>query len=303
MSWRPTRVGSPSEELPASIRFLRRTSGGAVLFVRADPPGIIETPEFPAAIIAMHIGKSTKSSWKCDGRSGYGASVHGDITIVAPGARSRWEISHGTDNAVVLVLPGPLLETIAGELHIEPSRIDIRSLVHLRDHQMESVCWALKADLESGCTSGALYTDSLITALTARVISRYSAARPPAATHGRGMTGSELRRLLDWLEDNLTLDVSLSTIAEFSGFSKSHLNATFRQAMGVPLHEYVVRRRVDRAKELLVNATQSITEIALECGFAHPSHMARHMRRILGISPNDLRRAAQSAFLQDNKSS
>jgi AraC family transcriptional regulator len=117
------------------------------------------------------------------------------------------------------------------------------------------------------------------------------------------MAGLELRRLLDWLEDNLALDVSLSTIAAFLGFSKSHLNATFRQAMGIPLHEFVVRRRVDRAKELLVNGTQPITEIALECGFAHPSHMARHMRRILGISPSDLRRAAKSAPFQDNKNS
>jgi AraC family transcriptional regulator len=229
--------------------------------------------------------------------------VHGDITIVAPGTRGRWEISHGTDNAVVIVLPSPLLETIAGELHTEPPRINIRNLVHLRDHQMESVCWALKADLESGCTSGALYTDSLITALTARVISRYSSAALPTATRGRGMTGSELRRLLDWLEDNLSLDVSLNTITALLGFSKSHLNATFRQAMGLPLHEYVVRRRVDRAKDLLVRGTQSITEIALECGFAHPSHMARHMRRILGISPSDVRRAAKSVFLQDNKNS
>jgi AraC family transcriptional regulator len=195
------------------------------------------------------------------------------------------------------------LETIAGELHIEPPRINIRNLVHLRDYQLESVCWALKGDLESGCTSGALYTDSLITALTARVISRYSAATLPAPTRGRGMAGSELRRLLDWLEDNLALDVSLSTIAAFLGFSRSHLNATFRQAMGIPLHEYVVRRRVDRAKELLVNGTQCIKDIALECGFAHPSHMARHMRRILGISPSDLRRAAKSAFFQDNKNS
>jgi len=298
---RPSRDGSSNEGLPAGIRFLRKASSGAVLFIRADPPGIIETPEFRAAIIAMHIGKSTTSSWKCDGRGGYGASVHGDITIVAPGACRRWEISHGTDNAVVIVLPGSLLETIAGELHIEPSRINIRSLVHLRDHQMESVCWALKADLETACTSGALYTDSLITALTARVISRYSSATLPGAPHRRGMSGSELRRLLDWLEENLARDVSLSTIAACSGFSRSHLNATFRQAMGIPLHEYVVRRRVDRAKELLVNGRLSITQIALECGFSHPSHMARHMRRILGSSPGDLRRVVKSAFLQDEK--
>lgn len=301
MSWRSSQDGTSNEKLPANVRFLRRTSSGAVLVVRSDPPGIIETPEFRAAIIAMHVGKATTSSWRCDGRSGCGTSIHGDITIVAPGTRGRWEISHGTDNAIVMMLPCPLLETIAGELDIEPSRINIRNLVHLRDHQIENVCWALKADLESGCTSGALYTDSLITALTARVIARYSSATLPAATRGRGMTGSDLRRLRDWLEDNLALDVSLSTIATFLGFSKSHLNATFRQAMGMPLHEYVVRRGVDRAKELLLMGTQSITEIALECGFAHPSHMARHMRRILGLSPRDLRSGGKSGSFQDKK--
>jgi AraC family transcriptional regulator len=59
--------------------------------------------------------------------------------------------------------------------------------------------------------------------------------------------------------------------------------------MGLPVHQYLIRQRVERAKGLLGEDKLSISEIALEAGFAHPSHLARHMRRVLGVSPKALR--------------
>ena len=60
--------------------------------------------------------------------------------------------------------------------------------------------------------------------------------------------------------------------------------------MGVAVHQYVIQRRVERAKTLLLRDETSITQIALEAGFAHQSHLARHMRRVLGLPPRALKR-------------
>ncbi len=64
----------------------------------------------------------------------------------------------------------------------------------------------------------------------------------------------------------------------------------------MPVHQYVIQRRVERAKTLLTDGKLSITEIALEAGFAHQSHMARHMRRALGLPPRAIKRLLEEAF-------
>ena len=81
-------------------------------------------------------------------------------------------------------------------------------------------------------------------------------------------------------------------IAEVAGMSVSHLKTLFRNSTGVPVYEYVLRRRVERAQFLLRNHKLSIAEIAVTTGFAHQSHMARCMRRILGATPSSLIRSS-----------
>jgi AraC family transcriptional regulator len=68
------------------------------------------------------------------------------------------------------------------------------------------------------------------------------------------------------------------------------LKALFRQSMGIPVHQYVLRRRVERATALLRSGNLSISEVALATGFAHQSHLARQMRRLAGITPAAVRR-------------
>jgi AraC-like DNA-binding protein len=76
--------------------------------------------------------------------------------------------------------------------------------------------------------------------------------------------------------------------AEVVGLSASHFKLLFREATGLPPHQYLIRRRVKRARNLLSAGELSISQIATETGFAHQSHLARHMHRVLG-SPRALR--------------
>ena len=84
-------------------------------------------------------------------------------------------------------------------------------------------------------------------------------------------------------------------VAAVARVSTSHLNTLFRHSMGVAVHQYVIQRRVELAKTLLLQKEKSITEIALEAGFAHQSHLARHMRRMLGLPPRALKRFLRHA--------
>ncbi|HUD98495.1 MAG TPA: helix-turn-helix transcriptional regulator [Bryobacteraceae bacterium] len=84
-------------------------------------------------------------------------------------------------------------------------------------------------------------------------------------------------------------DVSLAAIAQAAGLGVSHLKATFREATGMPVRQYVIRRRVEMAADLLARHGSSVAAVAHKTGFAHPSHLARQMRRVLGSSPRGIR--------------
>jgi AraC family transcriptional regulator len=73
--------------------------------------------------------------------------------------------------------------------------------------------------------------------------------------------------------------------------SPSHFKALFKQAVGLPVHQYVIRSRVDFAIDLLRDGKLPLSDVALQAGFANQSHMARCMRRVAGVTPGAVRDA------------
>ncbi|HXG90814.1 MAG TPA: AraC family transcriptional regulator [Blastocatellia bacterium] len=108
--------------------------------------------------------------------------------------------------------------------------------------------------------------------------------------HKPSLSGRKLKEVLAFIEDNLSRDVSLANLAAAAGLSVSHFKTVFRESVGMPAHQYVIRRRVERAKGLLGEGNLPISQIAAEVGFAHQSHLAYHMRRVLGLSPKQVRK-------------
>ena len=219
-----------------------------------------------------------------------GLVVHGDVEIVAPNTPSVWEVSAKHTFLALSVSP-ELLNMVSEELELDPRRIEIRNRF-VRDAQLESIGWALKAEMDSGYPSGRLYVDSLAVSVAARLVRCHSSVSPMSVSAGRPirrMSGRRLREVLIYIEDNLSQNLSLADIAAVAGLSVSHFKSLFRESMGLPVHQYLIRRRVERAKTLLGEGKMPISQIAVETGFAHQSHLARHMRRMLGVSPKSLR--------------
>jgi AraC family transcriptional regulator len=103
------------------------------------------------------------------------------------------------------------------------------------------------------------------------------------------MPGRKLKSVLSYIEDNLGRDLGLSEIADTVGLSVSHFKVLFRKSLGIPPHQYLIRRRVERAAMQLRRGDMPIGQIAIENGFCHQSHLALHTRRVLGLTPLQLR--------------
>src|SRR5260370_10700133 len=267
-----------------------RTVDGMSLQLRSDPAGVLEVPELPSVLVAIHVGAASKISCRRGGESHTGSAVHGDIDIIPARTAARWEVHEQPDTALILGLPAALVDSVAEEQGFDSRRVEIRNRFQIRDAQLENIGWALKTEMASNYPSGRLYVDSLAVSVASRLVSTYSSiARSPADLRG-GLGGRRLKQTLAYIEANLAEDVSLSQLASIAGISASHLKALFRESAGVPLHQYVIQRRLDRAKDLLMQGKLSIAEIALASGFAHQSHLARHLRRASGLSPRAMKR-------------
>lgn len=262
-------------------------SGQLRAMVWSDPAGVTDSPISRKIIVSMHMGAPVHIGCRRGGKYHCGLTVHGDIDVIPPDTPSRWELRE-KDTAFIMRLPVNLLSLAAEEAGVDPAQVEIVNRFQVRDAQMEHIGWALKAEMEADYRSGRLFLDSLGTALAACLLDRHSSASRATNTGPQGMSGRRLRQVLAHIEEHVGRDLPLKEIAGIAGVSVSHSNAAFRKAMGMPIHQYVIQRRVERAKTLLGEGRLSISQIAVETGFAHQSHLAYHVRRLLGVAPLSL---------------
>jgi AraC family transcriptional regulator len=117
------------------------------------------------------------------------------------------------------------------------------------------------------------------------------AARASVTTARSGLAPWQVRRVLAHIDANLATSVKNKDLAAIAGLSLFHFNFAFRNSVGDSPHEYIIRRRMERAQGLMLSSELSLSEIAAECGLADQSHFTRLFHRFAGDSPGAWRRA------------
>jgi AraC family transcriptional regulator len=119
-------------------------------------------------------------------------------------------------------------------------------------------------------------------------------SRPPPDVPRRGALPKwRAKRALAYIEANLGSKIAIGEMADFVALSKSHFSRAFKQSLGSSPMTYVTTRRVERAKLMMTSSRERLSDIALACGFADQSHLNRHFRRVVGISPALWRRGVE----------
>ena len=104
-----------------------------------------------------------------------------------------------------------------------------------------------------------------------------------------GLSPSVLRRVREYIEAHLENNVSLEVLAGVAGLSMSYFARAFKQSEGVTPHDYLMRRRVHRALELLAGTDLPLSAIASASGFSDQSHFTRRFRQYFGVTPSRYR--------------
>jgi AraC family transcriptional regulator len=252
------------------------------------PSGRFDSPVDGRHVLCLHLGNPVPVSYRAGNYERQGVRLHGQFCAVPAGSSTRWTLSRPATSLLLRLTPALMQET-AHAMGLGAHGVELAPSIHIRDPQVERIGWMMQAEDHDAYPGGRLFADSLATALATRLLALQSRAALPAAQPGRALPAWRLRHVIDYIETHLDQDLTLAELAAVAGFSLSHFKPLFKQAAGMPVHRFVLERRVERARVLLVEGGRSMTEIALEAGFAHPSHMARCLRRVLGLSPAQLR--------------
>ena len=113
---------------------------------------------------------------------------------------------------------------------------------------------------------------------------------PIARVHIGGLPSWAAERVAAHIEGHMANTVRIEHVAKLARLSKSHFGRAFKETFGVPFLQFLVTRRIERAKSLMVTTKDNLCEIALACGFADQAHFSRTFRRVVGSTPHAWRR-------------
>jgi AraC family transcriptional regulator len=271
---------------------IRRAWGGLEVVLVDTPAGATRAAASSKHRIGFHVGRPVRAVCKLDGRTHRRLQSRGDMDLVPAGMPGVWEDDRSTRILRMSVSP-ELLRSAAEGMGVDSERVELAPRFQLRDGRLEHIAWALEAELTAEVPGDALYGESLGMALAVHLVRRYRTTSGALFEPTRGLSRPQLARVIEYIEENLGGRLLLAELAAVAGVSASHFKTQFKRSTGLPVHQYVVRRRVERARLLLARDGHDISDVAVRTGFTDASHLARWMRRALGVTPALVRRRGE----------
>ncbi|WP_291869253.1 AraC family transcriptional regulator [Bradyrhizobium sp.] len=235
----------------------------------AQPSGDFPDPAIPEffVYVALRGASELAFDWGC-GRW-CGAWHEGDISIAPPGVSTRIHVSD-PHAFVALALPAPFVRVTMRELADDGfSDFGVLYTRTFRDQMIDRLMRELWSHADQGWRHSQLAADNLILSIMAALASK--PARQTEARHA--LDDRRLGRVIAFVEEHLAANPTLSELASACALSPVHFARQFRRRMGLSPHQYVLDRRVARARALLAATGYPITDIAYETGFSNQSHM------------------------------
>jgi AraC family transcriptional regulator len=242
--------------------------------------------------VIYHLSRPTEVMRKIVGASRERALIGPRRMCVTPGeATTRWE-HHGHPEILQVYIRQSVYSAAVNDMYgCDTSAAQIVPRFAIVDPLLEQLCIAIANALRDGTVEDGLYTDTLAQMIAVH-LARYHCSRSRAqhSVVTRPIPSWKIRRLVDFIEENLDRDLSLAAMASEVAVSPLYLPRSFKAAVGQSPHQYVIRRRIERAKELLTSGDTPIVDVALSVGFSSQSHLSSWFLRLVGVSPAEYRR-------------
>lgn len=244
--------------------------------------------------LIYHLTRPTEVMRKIAGAAAEKTLIGPRRMCLTPGnAITRWQ-HNGHPEILQMYLRQSIYDSVVSEMYgCDPAAAEIVPRFAMTDPLLEQLAVAIHVALRDGTAEDGLYIDSLAQMIAAHLARFHSVrARPVRLASADGISGWRMRRLVAYIEEHLDGNLSLETMAAQVDVSALYLARAFKVAIGQSPHQYVLARRLERAKELLRNTDMPIVDVALASGFSSQSHLSNWFVRLVGVSPAVYRRRA-----------
>jgi len=271
--------------LPTSLRVVE-VSGGLVQATVGEPPGRIALNSLPASVLMFNISPVQKLRQDRDGRSFVSDMLSGEMTLLPRGTPSEWSWNSKCDRLDVIISPSVFGDHCC---------LEVLDRYAFRDAEMEVICRRLYQELSLQGSTEQLCCESLVLNLAEILLLRHSTTSPRAMLLPRGgLSRNQARRVLEYIESNLSCELTLKKLSEIADLSVFHFARMFKQTVGIAPYRYVLERRVEAAKIMLRTAKTSLADISLSAGFDSQSHFSSTFRRLVGATPTEFQGASRN---------
>ena len=213
----------------------------------------------------------------------------GKLCVLPADHQSAWVINGAIRLAHVYVSQEQFALGCVTLLDREPRELQLREITFFDDeqqtrrfHQLINLNWNEPGER--------LLTSSLACELLDHALLNQVGLRSGLQLKG-GLAAYQRRQLVDMIEQQLADPLNIGQLAAHCALSPYHFARMFRQSFGLPPHQYLLARRLARARDLLRNSALGLGDIALACGFASASHFANRFKQTMGATPGEYRAA------------
>ena len=209
----------------------------------------------------------------------------GDVSLLTRAAESTWRWPENIEVVHVYLTAHALSSVCADVYERDIERVELRDVLKAEDPAIYRTAMMIAAEAAGGGLGGRLYVEALSCQLAIQILRRHADVHfPDLRTNGR-LTAQQVRTVSEFVQAHLHDKISLGDLAGTLSMSQYHFARQFREATGCSPHEFVIRRRLERAEHLLRTTTLSVCDIASLCGFTDQSHLTKVFRQRLESTP------------------
>jgi AraC family transcriptional regulator len=284
----------PGAPIAASDR--RGWAGLQAIRYRDNPPNEAIQPASTHHALLLFLHRPTEFEARFDGVRLAAPPRAGSIVLLPAGSSAWWRWGLHSDSLHVFLEPGLITRVAAEEFDLDPARVSVPPLDGLDVPQIRAAMLAVNDELTDGAVGGRLAGDALANLLAVHLIRAGSTPRAPTGRAERALRPGRLRAVVEYVEKHLDTDTTLDEMAAVAHLSPYHFARQFKAATGLPPHQYVITRRVERVQQILRRDPDvPLAEIAVNAGFSDQSQLTRHFKRQIGVTPGQFRRSTRIA--------
>lgn len=282
-----------SEFVPPEWVISRQTlkSGGLTISHQIETPSELAVPALSEHVLNINLGHTNIRQVTHLGQQEYdGPFPSGSFWLAtADDTPSHWAWE-SVDETIMFVVDPLYFQAFAAENGcITPEQLEVKHILFGRDPQIEMLAKQYHSEMKQGGLGGRLYSEALGNLFLLHLLRNYCHQLPKFRQYAKGLGDKRLKRVLAYIDEHLEENIGLQELATVARLSQCHFSEMFKQSLGFPPYRYVLLQRIERAKRYLRQSDQPINEVALLCGFADQSHLNKHFRKSVGMTPRAFR--------------